>query len=54
VGRVFQPFFSTKKGSGTGLGLAIVQNVVERHRGDIRVQSAEGKGTTFTVLLPRR
>ena len=49
--RIFEPFFSTKEG-GTGLGLSISYSVVERHGGDITVQSVVGEGTTFTVWLP--
>lgn len=49
--RIFEPFFSTKEG-GTGLGLSVSYSVVERHGGDITVQSVEGQGTTFTVWLP--
>lgn len=52
--KIFEPFFTTKPaGKGTGLGLAIVAQVVEEHKGTIHVQSQEGKGTTFTVQLPR-
>jgi signal transduction histidine kinase len=56
--RIFDPFFSTKKGpdetgkGGTGLGLASCRNIVEAHRGRIRVQSTVGKGTAFTIKLP--
>jgi signal transduction histidine kinase len=39
-------------GVGTGLGLAIVQDLVQRYGGQVRVQSAEGQGTTFTITLP--
>lgn len=53
--KIFEPFFTTKEtGKGTGLGLAIVAQVVEDHRGSIRVGSREGKGTTFLVKLPRK
>jgi two-component system phosphate regulon sensor histidine kinase PhoR len=38
--------------SGTGLGLAIVKHIINRHRGGILVESAEGQGTTFSVYLP--
>lgn len=52
--KIFEPFFTTKEtGKGTGLGLAIVAQVVEDHRGKIRVDSKEGSGTTITVSLPR-
>ena len=37
---------------GTGLGLAIVKHIVHRHRGRLRIESAPGKGSTFSVLLP--
>ncbi|MCV2889967.1 sensor histidine kinase [Ruegeria aquimaris] len=43
---------SRQKG-GTGLGLAIVKHIINRHRGRLRVESALGAGTTFTVILPR-
>jgi two-component system, NtrC family, sensor kinase len=49
--KVFEPFF-TSKDRGTGLGLAIVFGIVQRHRGTIRVGSAVGAGTTFTLTLP--
>ncbi len=49
--RLFEPFFSTKEG-GTGLGLAVSYSVVERHGGEITVQSAIDVGTTFTIWLP--
>ena len=52
--RIFDPFFTTKEpGKGTGLGLAIVAQVVEDHKGTIQTDSVPGRGTTFTITLPR-
>ncbi len=48
----FEPFFSTKGTAGTGLGLAMCHGIVRRHRGDIKVESEVGVGTTMTVLIP--
>jgi signal transduction histidine kinase len=51
--RLFEPFLTTKEtGRGVGLGLAISRSILERHNGDIEVQSEAGRGTTFTVTLP--
>ena len=49
--KVFQPSFSTKT-SGMGLGLAISKRAVEAAGGQIAFETAEGRGTTFTVRLP--
>ncbi|HEY0884830.1 MAG TPA: HAMP domain-containing sensor histidine kinase, partial [Ramlibacter sp.] len=50
--RIFQPFFSTARGSGHGLGLAFCQRVVHSARGTIRVESEPMRGATFTIELP--
>lgn len=51
--KVFNPFFTTKEpGAGTGLGLSIAHHIVTRAGGRILLDSQEGKGTTFTVILP--
>jgi len=51
MGKLFDPFFTTKE-KGTGLGLAISYGIIERHQGDIDVQSEQGEGTTFTISMP--
>jgi PAS domain S-box-containing protein len=48
---VFEPFFTTKE-AGTGLGLSIVRKIIDQHGGDVRIESARGKGTRVTVAIP--
>jgi signal transduction histidine kinase len=51
--KVFEPFFTTKPtGQGTGLGLSVSFGIVEDHGGEIAVDSAPGRGATFTIRLP--
>jgi len=53
--RIFEPFFTTKLDTGTGLGLWVVAQLVERHRGDVRVWSSSrshASGTVFSLFLP--
>lgn len=50
--RIFEPFFSTNRGTGHGLGLAFCQRVVDSAKGTIRVKSEPGHGATFTLELP--
>jgi len=49
--RLFEPFFTTKK-TGTGLGLAIAYGIMERHKGELKLESSPGHGTTISVILP--
>lgn len=52
--RIFEPFFTTKAvGIGTGLGMSISFGIIEKHGGNIFVNSEEGKGTEFSILLPK-
>lgn len=51
--RIFEPFFTTKGvGEGTGLGLSITYGIVQKHAGQIQVESTRGKGSRFTLILP--
>lgn len=50
--KIFEPFYTTKD-KGTGLGLAIVFNIIQKHHGNIQVESEEGKWTTFIITLPK-
>ena len=53
IDRLFDPFFTTKPvGTGTGLGLSISHEIIQRHRGEIRVRSGDRDGTCFSVVLP--
>ena len=50
--KAFSSLLATTKAKGTGLGLAIVARVIETHRGEVKVKSKPGEGTTFTITLP--
>jgi signal transduction histidine kinase len=53
VGKIFQPFFTTKPtGKGTGLGLSLAYDIVKAHGGDLEVETTENRGTTFAIRLP--
>jgi signal transduction histidine kinase len=52
LARAFEPFYSTKGEYGTGLGLAICRQIIDNHRGTIRLDSTSGAGTTVTITLP--
>jgi two-component system NtrC family sensor kinase len=52
LAKIFQPFFTAKKGRGMGLGLPICQRIVKNHGGRIEVKSQQGIGTAFMIYLP--
>jgi signal transduction histidine kinase len=55
ISHIFEPFFSTKdEAEGVGLGLAVAYGIIQRHGGDLEVESQLDHGTTFTVTLPKR
>jgi signal transduction histidine kinase len=51
---IFNLFFSSKGGKGTGFGLFISDNIIKQHGGKISVKSAKGKGTSFSIKIPKR
>jgi PAS domain S-box-containing protein len=51
--KIFDPFFTTKGPQSTGLGMSVSYGIINRHRGTIKIESVEGKGTTFTIKLPQ-
>ncbi|MDM8522267.1 ATP-binding protein [Desulfococcaceae bacterium HSG8] len=53
ISKIFDPFFTTKpEGQGTGLGLSLSFDIVRAHSGEIRIETEEGKGSTFIIMLP--
>lgn len=53
LNKIFEPFFTTKGQHGTGLGLSVIWGIIDNHKGTISVQSEVGKGTTFSIRLPK-
>ena len=53
ISKIFDPFFTTKEiGKGAGLGLSLSYGIINKHKGDLKVKSVVGKGTTFAITLP--
>jgi two-component system, NtrC family, sensor kinase len=53
IGKIFHPFFTTKPtGQGTGLGLSLSYDIIQAHRGELKVQTEDGEGTEFTIMIP--
>ena len=53
--KIFDPFFTTKEaGKGTGLGLHVVNKIVTKHKAELKLESTLGKGSTFTVVFPKK
>ncbi|MGA9295763.1 MAG: ATP-binding protein, partial [Ignavibacteriaceae bacterium] len=53
IDKIFQPFFTTKPtGQGTGLGLSLSYDIIKTHGGELKVETKEGEGTEFKILLP--
>ena len=53
VEKIFQPFFTTKPtGQGTGLGLSLSYDIVKAHSGELKLETKEGEGTTFNIIIP--
>ena len=53
IDKIFQPFFTTKPtGEGTGLGLSLSYDIIKAHGGEIKVQTKEGEGSEFLIVLP--
>ena len=53
IGKIFHPFFTTKPtGQGTGLGLSLSYDIMQAHGGELKVQTEEGEGAEFTIVIP--
>jgi len=50
--RIFEPFFTTKGPKASGLGLSVCHGIIKHHQGKIELESTEGKGATFTIIIP--